>query len=328
MGRASNDILLRGFFEYAVHHLRNNQWLLTDVFGDTDVVNDPLTKVEVGDRDYKNAIDWFNKNKISTVLHLRRDRPTFPCISIALSSSQEQTALTSLGDQDHMEDFDPQTVTSNPDKIIKNFTPKAYDKASGTITMPDGLTTYQVAALLHMVVESQTNRGFQILKIVDDARFQIKADAELDLKGIYIAPITAAWNVHYNRTRFLDNYEIGVHASSDPVECIWMGQLVEYILLRYKQKFLQERNIQLSTFTVSNVSKNENYPADNVYSRFFHVNFQSEMQWIEAVYPKIAKTTGGIKIISGPETPEALQEQMSKQFWHMEEDDIDNGGGE
>ena len=320
MGRPSTDLMLKGFLEYCIYDLRRNLWLLRDVFG--DAIDDPLTKVEHGEKEWRNAHDWYVNNEIKVVLHLRKDRPVFPCISIALSNATEQTNNATLGDTHAyaLGDIDPTTFNVNPDKIYDHFTPTAYDPTTGKITMPDDLNTDQLAPVYHMVVENNTGRSFVVKKIIDDKNFLIAPDQTLNLKDIYVLPVDASWVVERERSRFQESFEVGVHANSDPVEAIWLSQLVEYCLLKYKAKYLDQRNLQLSTFNIGNTSRNENYTGDNIYSRFFNLTFQVEADWISTVSPKLVKLNGGIIIVDGPKSPEELSEEIKKALWKMEGD--------
>lgn len=307
MARISTDLLIKSAIDSGIADLRKNKYLLTDIFPVMVTENDPLLAQYQG-TDYRNAYQWFSETDIKTVLYLRRDLPSFPCISIALVSSQEDTSKDSLGDVNvfPMGDIDPQSVQRPPTKVYRNFTPTSYNPSTGTITMPSNLNTYQLAPELHMLVEKNSGRGFTIQRVIDFQNFQILPNQTLDITDVYIAPVSDTWNAHYGRSRFNDSYEIGVHGNSQPTEAIWLSQIVEYILLKYKAKLFEQRGLILSTFSEGNVSRNENYLADTVYSRYFSVNFQSETTWIESIAPKIAKVNGGVYIIDDKATPQSI----------------------
>ena len=317
MGKPAIDILLKGFVEYVIHDLKNNLWLLTDIYA--DAADDNLTKIEHGDRDYRNALDWFVNNSINVVMYQRKDRPKFPCVSIAITSINEHIPGVTIGDQDPdpFYDLEPSEFGVLLDKVYDDFTPLAYDKEKGIITMPDGMNTYQIAAGLQVLVEQTTGKAYVIKKCIDSQSFSILEGTEINLKNCYIVPVNTAWNAYRERTRTRETYEIGVHSTSDPVECIWLSQLIEYALNKYKSKYLDKRNMALSTYSISNISRNENYAADNVFSRFFSINFEVEQTWIREVAPKIARVQGGIYIIDGPKTPEELSEYIKTQYWKM-----------
>jgi len=314
MGRPSTDYLLFGFFEFVLKDLRRNPWILTDIFA--DAVNDPLTRIEYGDKEPRNAIEWFLNNNIEVVMWGRRDRSLFPSISIQQISSSEMLDRTTLGDEFLTEDIDPSYANIQVDKLVQNFTPVSYDPATGILTMPDSVNTYQVAPLLHMAVESKTGKSFVIQKVLTPQQFSIIADSVIDLQDIFIAPVTAAWKVHRKRTRFRESYEVAANVVSDPVQCIWLAQVIEYVMLKYKERFLNNRNMQLSTFRCSSTSRSNNYHADNVYQRFFSLDFETEMDWIDTIAPPLAKVEGGIYISDATRTPDDLwNNSISKQEW-------------
>ena len=320
MGRPSTDLLLYGFLEFVLHDIKKNPWLLWDIYG--DAANDPLTKVEYGDKEPRNAIDWFNNNKINVSLWGRRDKPNFPAITIQKVSSSEMIDRTTIGDEFETDDIDPSAANIKVYKVYQDFTPQAYNPATGVITFPEGMNTYRLAPYLHMVMESKSGKSFVVKKLISKNQFAIDPNSEIDLQNICIMPVTSAWKCHRKRTRFKESYDIGVHASSDPVESIWLQQFVEYCLLKYKTFFLNARNMQLSTFRTSTMARNNNYTVDNVYNHYFHLDFETEMDWIDTIAPPLAKTHAKIFIADAPKTPDDLWKEMtSKQDWAPEGDE-------
>jgi hypothetical protein len=283
-----------------------------------DIAADSLAKNY--SNEYRNAAEWFVSNKIKVVTNHRPDVPELPCITIALSRSQEDTRRATIGDTafQGIGHAEPEMLMKQPTKIYREFTPTAYDPDTGTVTMPHGLDTYQIAPGLHSLVEKNTGKAFVIKKCIDSKSFKIAKNCGVELKDCYIAPISDFWNVHCGRAHFQETYEIGTHVSSDPVAALWLSQLVEYVLLKYKAKFLDKRNLKLSTFSSSDIALNPNYTPEKAYSRFFTLSFHTEMYWIEDVYPQIARTVGGILIADGPRSPDELLDQFPS--WKMEAD--------
>lgn len=323
MGRPSTDIILRSFFTFCIQDLRRNPWLLTDVFALDDLEDDALSKVENGEKEYRNAYDFFQNNNISVVLKYRMDRaPTFPAISIELNSSSEHIPVTTLGDVQGISEgtFDPSDADIDIVKTYNNFNPLSYDPTSGTVTFPTNITTNKLGNGTHILLEKATGRSFLIDKVVSANQFQIPVGSQLSLKDVYIQPASYLWNQYLERSRIMESYTIGCHASSNSYECIWLTQLIEYCVLKYKSKFLDSRNFQLSTFSISDISKREEYQGDNIYSRYMTLSGQSEMNWIKEVSPRLARVNQGILIDDAPKTPPYLYTEKQGEIWRPELD--------
>ena len=306
MGRPSSDMLLRSMLVYAINDLRKNPWLLADIFDTPFLEKDLLSQPLKDAIDAENATKWFLSNKIHVFQALRRDKSEFPCLTIALSSSSERVDQASIGDYGAMTDIDPRDLQRPMVRIYNEFSPTAYDATTGAVTMPSNLSTGQIAPGLHLMVDASNGSAYQIQKCIDSQTFAIAPNTVFDSKSVYIIPITKAWRAQRGRARMSESYEIGVHVSSDPVQAIWLSQIVEYILFKYKNQFLENRGLELSTFSSSDVSQNQHYQADTVMSRFFRLSFQVEMDWIETVAPRVGVITGNINIIDAPKTPDAL----------------------
>lgn len=321
MGQVSTDIILYTMFEAALADLRKNPYLLADIFG-VALEQDPLAGPEYGTIEYQNAYKWFGQNNISVIMHLRRDLPKFPCISIQALSSRELSDRATLSDThtEYLTFTDPLAIQKAPTKIYSEFSPASYERETGIIELPAGYNTYQMAAKIHMVVEKNSRKGFVIQDVVDAKKFKILPNSSLDLKDIYIAPVTDNWNVHSGRARFQENFTIGCHGSSNPLEAIWLSQLVQYILLKYKFKYLEKRNIQLATMSAEGPYQNTQYTADNIYTKNFSLTFQTEYAWIDSVHPQLARSQGQILIDEAEETSEMIWESIKKQGWKPDSD--------
>ena len=65
MGIVPSDLLVKSALEAALAHLRANQWLLDDVFG--ELATDSLSGLEYGWKDVDAAKRWFLNNNIRVV---------------------------------------------------------------------------------------------------------------------------------------------------------------------------------------------------------------------------------------------------------------------
>jgi hypothetical protein len=329
LGLVATDILVKSAIEGALDHLRKNQWLLDDVWGDLAV--DTMSKVQYGWKDVDAAKKWFNGNNILVTFAFRDDQPVIPCISVVVTSTAEMGDRTTIGDEgDETDDFDPKKNAILPQKVYLDFTPKKFDREQGLVTLPDGVDSTYVVPGQFLVAKS--GKAYQIYQVIDAATFKIKENLREDFTGCYIAPPTSLWNAKGERSRVSESVVLGIHAQSDPVQCAWMRMLVMYILFRYKEAYLESRGFELSTFSCSEIDLNPSFRnSDKVFSCFVTLNGEVEAKWIKYVAPKLQSTQVSIRIADGPKTPEGYLKQVQKQGWSMPEDPppvpADNLGG-
>lgn len=319
MGLVSTDIVIKSAIEAAMDHLRQNEWLWDDVWG--ELAMDPLSKVEYGWKDVDAAKRWFKGNNVRVVFPFRQDAPVLPCFTVVVTSTAEMAERATLGDEGEEEDdFDPKQKALLPQKVYREFTPKAFDRDTGTVTFPDNLTT-QFVVPGQFLVSSRTGKAYQIYEVAADDKFKIKEGVREDFTDAYIVPPTTLWNSKKERTKIGETIVVGVHAQSDPVQCIWMRMLIAYILLRYKEAYFESRGLDLTTFTISEIDLNPNFQAsDKVYSCFVTLNGEIETRWIKYVAPKLQSTQVSIRIADGPKTPEGYLKQVQRQGWQMAQD--------
>jgi hypothetical protein len=141
----------------------------------------------------------------------------------------------------------------------------------------------------------------------------------------YIAPPTSLWNLRRELTFFNENLTIGVHGQSNPQEAEWLGQIVQYSLLRYKEAYLEGRGIELTTFSVSPLERNMQFEAEMVFSKYYNLTGKVECNFIKFMAPRFNSARGTIRIMDGPKTPQELfDNQVKYQGWRMQDDPLSN----
>jgi hypothetical protein len=85
--------------------------------------------------------------------------------------------------------------------------------------------------------------------------------------------------------------------------------IVEYILLRYKEAYLEARGFELSTFSWAPIVQNPEFTAEMVFSRSCTLTGQVEKSWIKYIAPKLQDVRGGVVISDAPATPSAYIEE-------------------
>lgn len=318
MGITAVDILLKTMCEAAFADLRKNSWILDDIF--SSLASDFLANAHYGYKEVAAAKEWFLANNIDVYLVNRVDTPRFPCVTIVQTDSREMTERASLSDEGVIDEIEPYSITKRIQKVYDNFTPAAFDKDMGYVTMPQNLNTDGIVAG-QFLVSSKTSKAYIIGKVIDSKTFQIAPEAKDNFTDCYIAPPTSVWNLHKEITFLQESFVIGLHTQSDLNQAIWLRQLMQYVFLRYKEAYLERRGFELSTFSVGAISENpEFHGVELIWTCPMNISGQVGADFIKFAAPKIQGTTGGIRIIDGPKTPETMQKYAKAQGWAMEGD--------
>lgn len=318
MGILATDVLLKTMMEGALADLRKNNWIVDDIFA--DLAADPLAKGDYGFKEVMQAKEWFLGNNIDVYLTNRIDTPRFPCITIVKLSSREMQERASMSDDFEMEEVEPDGITKQVQRVYAQFTPKAFDRAKGILTLPDGLNTNKMLGG-QFLVSKKTGKAYVINKVLSDNQFQIAANTSDDFTEAYVAPPTSLWNLQKELTFLEESFAVGIHAESDLNQAIWMRQLVQYIFLRYKEAYLERRGFELSTFNVGSIDINPHFNGtEMVYTCMMNISGQVEANFVKYAAPKLQGVRGGIRIADGPKTPDEYVKYVRKQGWEMAAD--------
>lgn len=319
MGVISADFLIKTAIEAGLADLRANPWLLKDVF--SELADDRISQTDYGHKEVDRAIDWFISNEIPVYLQHRIDQPTFPSIVIVDTGSREMTnERTSIGDDGHTEDFDVTQIEPTPQVMYPKFTPKSYDPSTGIVTFPDGTTT-NIMVVGQILVSQRTGNQYPILKVLGPNTFSINKNTVDDFTDCYILPPTVLWNQQIENTRFSHNFTLFAASVSNSVHANWLWQALMYILLRYKEAYLEGRKFELSTFQSGPLTLDETFKPEMIYYRQVNLSGETTVSWIKYIAPKFQSVTAAFKILEGPATPPLVfEEQVEDQAWRMEDD--------
>lgn len=319
MSVIATDILIKTMIESAFIDLRNNSWILDDIF--SGLVDDPLSKDMYGYKSVLKAKEWFLNNQIDVYLNHRADNPRLPCVTVVKTGSREMQERSSLADYGSVEDFDPKEAIKRVQKVCPDFTPTAYDSVTGTVSIPKSVST-SVIIPGQFLVSQRSGKAYEILETIGTEAFKIKPGVKDDFTDCYISPPTALWNLHREISFMDESFIIGLHTQSDPVTAIWLRQIMIYLFLRYKEAYLESRGYEISTFSVGAIDENPYFKqVDKVYSCAISLSGQVEVSWIKFIAPKLQFVTGQIKISDGPQTPPSYIDSVKNQGWEMEDDE-------
>jgi hypothetical protein len=286
-GIFQSDIAIRNALMEAIADLRRNSWLLDFVFA--GVPQDTLTADKYGTKDVKAAKKWFLSTNIPVMLNVLPNAVKFPCVSIALSgSAQDQDTL---GDVHYQPE---EAVQSDWPILAAQLTPTSWIPSTGTIVFNpnqlgfDADGTGGLIVVPGMVVVDSTGNSWPILGVVDYQTVQIQPNVNTNLTGCQIRSSQPGLIATVESSVFRETYVIGCHVQSEPVWLVYLHSIIAFCLLRYKQRLIEGRGYEISTFSSSDFSKN-NYFGDqeSVYSRFITVSGICRQVWPKDVVEAI-----------------------------------------
>jgi hypothetical protein len=323
MGILATDILIKSMFEASLADLRKNNWILWDIFD--GLANDSLSKQDYGNKETAQAVDWFLGNDIQVYLNNRVDTPRFPCITVVRLSSREMTERASLADAELEYEIDPGGITQEVQKRYDNFTPSAYNLAAGQVTLPANSTTHKMF-VGQFLVSNISGKAYLIRKVIDLSNFLIAAGTNDDFTNCYIAPPTSLWNLQKELVFLDEQFAIGLHTESNLSQALWMRQLAQYCVLRYKEAYLERRGFELSTFNVGDITQNPHFNGtEMVWSCMMSLSGQVQADFIKYAAPRLEGVRSGIFIVDGPKTPPQYLNEVENQGWAMESDEKKKG---
>lgn len=319
MGILATDIVIKTAIEAAIADLRKNKWILSDVYG--DLAGDPMAATDYGYKEVERATEWMLGNDIGVYITNLVDTPRFPCITIVRTSSREMQERAALADDFSMEDIEPAGITRQNQRMTPEFTPKAYDKTKGIVTLPDSITTSAVFNGQYLVAK-RSGKAYIIQHVLTSSSFQIAAGTNDDFTEAYVVPPTSLWNLQKELTFLEETFAIGMHAQSDINQALWLRQLMQYIMLRYKESYIEKRGVELSSYHVGAIDANPHFPATElVFSCTMTLVGQTEASFVKYASPKLQGTKVSIRIADGPKTPEQYQKYADAQGWSMAADE-------
>jgi hypothetical protein len=266
------ESILRDGFKNA---RRNSDDVIRDVFGN---LTRAFADKKYGEKEINKIKKLVEDKEVSIVHSFNMVQAEIPCISIQLVSDTEDERKAHLGD--HVGFYDMPFVDQSKSVIVSSFETLSYDQTTGIVTVPDSVNLAPVYANLLFV--DQAGLEFQILGGIDNTpgqkKFAIQKQAEV-VVGISCEIKTS---INFDRYQTRGNVEkvnilLGIH-TQDPLLTKYVYTLVKYFLLSRK-KDLINRDIQLSTYTGSDFTRNGEYAADAVYSRYLTVNGMVQHDW-------------------------------------------------
>ena len=224
-----------------------------------------------------NKIKTYITNNQIKIVHAFAFSPTvMPCYSIQILASSETEALQNLGNV-----LGVSYEYKNREVIVNTVTPTAYDEVTGKLTIDPSVDLSAICPGMIFVDNSSNEFTIKngISNLSGNKFINIGAGQEPDLGGAgLIASSIDFTATNREMIRLTETIRLGVHAKDD----IHLAKYLYYILfyiLKSRQTSLINRGIHLDKSNVGIFDKLEDFPGENIYSRYMDLNCISEFNW-------------------------------------------------
>lgn len=319
MIRAS-DLYFTRVVQLMLQDVRKNRFLINDIV--CDVTSDPILKDLYGQKE----VEKFNllvDKEIQVNVEHAIDMAKLPAIAIRVGGGSEDASRTgdALSDGYRKEEVDASTLGGafkSPRIILGPITPESYDYMTGKMVFSENTSLANVYD--EMVVHDEiNNKDYPIILVQDDATLFIEAGSRPNLTRMTIrGKSNTAINVR--REYFTTEQVTFICAAVDPVEVLYLYQLLMYMIGRHRLNFFETKNFRTSTLNYSPIYKAIEEP-NVVFARDITVNGTVEHSFIESTSRPIDGSKPDVRIADAGKTPAALVAQVSGQGWKLEDDD-------
>lgn len=314
----ATDLYMTRAVQLMLKDLRKNRFLVNDIL--CDVTNDDMLKDLYGQKE----VDKFNllvDKEIQVNVEHAIDMAKLPAIAIRVGGGQEDTSRTgdAMSDGYRTEKVDPRKlggVFQTPRVIIGPVTPEQYDYETGRMVFPDGVDLSKVFD--EMKVYDEVNKqAYPIVTVMDESTLFIEAGSRPNLNGMTIRTKEET-AIHVRKEYFSTEQVTFICASVDPVEVIYLYQIMLYLIGRHRLNYFETRNFRTTTLSFTPIYKLTDDP-NFVFARDITLNGTVEHNYIESTSRPLDGSQPDVRI-ADMKSPTAIIAQVSGQGWSGEED--------
>ena len=257
---------------------------------------------QYGDWQIHDIKEWLAGNEVKIKNAYQLQPTDIPCISIALANGNEQSDKAFFSDLAGTEE-----IEGTERIIVKENVPASYDPLTNTIRTQNDVSV-ELVQPNHVVIDSGGS-SFLITRVIDNNTLQIEVPTagptpQLSKMSIWSTRKKVSFRGEAYMTEFVD---IGIHSLADQNILIWMYFIVVYILFRYKT-VLQQRCMDLHTFSVSDFARKNEMLGNHVYSRNIRMSARIRLSWLtdpmpqpDTLFSELQVPTGDTAtVVSGP----------------------------
>lgn len=310
------DIIVRTAILKAFDELRKQPWLMDFAF--QALLADELTVLEYGAEELDRFKTWFLDNEIKVTLGYKINNISIPHIAIWLGEEGESDLST--GDTNDMPNETIEWVVATTP--LMTFTAKAYDRSTGTITLPDDKNTNAIFIGMRLV-DRVNGRAHEITDIIDEQRFAIAKETELNLNNAQIANSDAMWRVNIESQVNRVTFNMDCVVQGDSVKCIVLHALLRWCLQRGKQRLLEGRGFERSTLQSSGILIAADGPnaAQVMFKRTLTLTGHCKEYWPKDIVAPTQGIQPGLQIASGAEQGDIDSLEETQGWSTIDEDE-------
>jgi len=320
MIRAS-DLYFTRVTQLMLKDLRKNRFLVDDIL--CDVTGDELLKDLYGAKEVEKFNLLVDKDIQINVEHAV-DHAKLPAIAIRVSGGSEDTSRTgdALSDGYRTDRVDAKSlggIYKTPRIILGPVTPESFDYLTGKMTFPESVSLARVFDEM-MVYDEVNKKAYPIVTVMNDFTLFIDPPKERpNLTGMTIRGKDES-AIHVRKEYFTTEQVTFICAAKDPVEVIYLYQIMMYLIGRHRLNFFETRNFRNTTLQYSPIYKLTAPDDPNfVFARDITLNGTVEHNYIESTSRPLDGSSPDVRI-ADMKTPDALIAQASGQGWSGEED--------
>lgn len=274
LGIFQSDIIIRTALIAAIQDLRRDPWLLDYCFASLNM--DPLTASQYGAKEIANAKRWFQRTDIPVVMDFRLDSLEGTCISIQLQASEE--AENTYGDTH----YDPYEQNDFVWPVLAGPFSGQYNPSTGILLLPQSVID-QLIVVPGMVVVSDTGRLATVTDVTNKSQLTLSpALVDTYAHALIKSGTPPEATTQLESVSFKEKYVIGVHTMGDAQVNIWLYSITMYILLRFKEQYLEARGLERTSVAAQGLQRNQQTGKEVMWSRFIAMD-----GYCRHVWPKI-----------------------------------------
>jgi hypothetical protein len=280
LGIVQSDTLIRLALIEGMARMRENPALVDHVFA--GMRGDPLLNpLKVAD-EIENAKQWFLKTEVPVFMSYRVDEVTFPAVTISLQESSE--VEVTHGDVHYVP---VEQVASDWPVLCGPFNPIKWLPSSGMMVLPAS-AIQNITLGAGMVLFDSAGRQYPILEVLDDDTIALQPGLSVDFNNSTIRTAQPRKIQHVESASYRETYQVGCHVDGEPWRLTYLHSIVKYILLKYKQDLLEARGFERSTLASTDFSRNSQFDAEIVFSRWINVTGYVRQSWDKGAYDAIS----------------------------------------
>lgn len=280
MGFKISDLIIESILQEGFEAIRRDPSILDDVFAELNNIN-PIINKKFGDKEISRIKTYFTTKEISIIQAFPQDPSKVPCISIQLQDNSENVRYAHIDDfsKDTSEDLtDPEDLEAliKVDEIVVT----AYNSNTGKLSITDGSDLSSVT--VNNLFVDASGVEFPIIGgiLIEDGSKQVTIAAGQTVDISDFCQIKSSINFTQKEER--GNVEderllLGIH-TEERLLTIYLYILTKYFIVSRK-KDLINRGFSLATYSGSDFTRNMDYAANLVYSRYLTISGITENSW-------------------------------------------------